>query len=519
MKYVRWGTAVLVVVGLFFVYSWCAWNNWASHAEYSRFSPKFDTPDETIHYFYATHFAKTGSLTYHELLNAQFTNPIIFMRWMQSPGVGSDKLFPGTFLGFIILAGVVAKVFGAKAILFLTPLLAVGCVALMYWGVRQVFDSKIAAWSAAILALLPPFAYYSERTMFNTVPFVFFVLLGVAAYLRATNSRVQDAGKVDGYFIVLSALGFASALWIRFADIWWIGLTVLMLLVARPVRWRQASIFVAIVACGAAGVLVMNRAVYGSWMSFGYPIPGFSASAATPPSQDALRFFLPFGFHPRAMWYVFVHALWQPYWEFMVLTGLGLVTIAVRYWRTHRNIMLILVGYLFLTRLYVVSLYGSWPFSDSPTPGLVTIGSSYTRYFLPLLVMAVPFAGYLIASGLSAIRLRTARVAVAVVVVALLGGQTWALAYAGKEGLQHVAAQRESYDATTVAIENNGARPEDIFLVHRGEDKMLFPQFPRVINVDYLPADMVRENLEHYSGTVWFSQKDHVFVKKNPYAK
>ncbi len=525
MKYLKWvGIAVALVV-LLAAYSFLVIGQVKSGQ-----TPKFDTPDETINYFFATNFAKTGSLAYSEPLNTQFTNPIVFMRWMQSPGVGSALLFPGTFLGFIIVAGAIAKVFGAAAILFLTPLLAVGSVLLMYWGVRQVLGKNVALWSAIILATLPPFFYYSTRTMFHVVPFLFFLLLGVAAYLQTsegieTRSQTtkQPRSPATGFystgFLMLSALGFGGALIMRFADIWWVGLIMLTLLIARPLGWKKTVIFAALTAALSSIVLILNARLYGNPFMFGYPIPGFSASSATTGAARLGRFILPFGFYPRFIWPAFREALWQPYSGFMTMALLGMAAMAIRYWTNARRAVVLTLGCLVAVSAYVVTLYGSWSFSDSPTPGLITIGSSYTRYFLPILVLLVPFVGYLIAKGIGFLKTKPLRIGVSVFMVALFAAWSWSLAYAGDEGLSHVAEQTKTYQAIAKDLQNQGATPEDVFLVRRGEDKILFPDFPRVINVDYLPEEMVRKNLENYSGIVWVSEGNHVFKKQNPFKK
>lgn len=478
---------------------------------------KFYTPDETINYFFATHLATAGTLAHREPLNATFTNPIVFMRWMQSPGVGSALLYPGTFLGFIVLAAGVATLFGVGAVVYITPLLAVGAVLLMYWILRMVASSRVALVGAAMLALFPPFFYYASRTMFHTVPFLFFVLLGIAAYLRASN-RVRMVA-AEWFFLALSALGFCGALFIRFADIWWIGGVVAMLLLTRSIGWKKAAVFVGMCALGVFVNLLFYKIVYGNWFTFGYPIPGFSASDATTAPARLGRFVVPFGFYPRLIWQAFVEALWRPYLGMLIMATLGFVAMAVRYWAEYRRVVLIVFFYLLLTTSYILSLYGSWSFSDSPTPGLVTIGSSYTRYFLPVLVMGIPFAAYLVTRVMAYMRSRIASTAFSAVAILCFGLWSWALAYAGEEGLAHVRAQTREYQLITHDLRVLGATADDIFLVRRGEDKILFPEFPRVINVDYLPEEMVRKNLENFSGAVWVSEGEHIFKKRNPYRK
>ncbi|MFH0854318.1 MAG: hypothetical protein V1891_02400 [bacterium] len=44
---------------------------------------------------------------------------------------------------------------------------------------------------------------------------------------------------------------------------------------------------------------------------------------------------------------------------------------------------------------YLIIYYGSWVFYDAPNPNLITIGTSYTRYWLPVYIMGIPFIGFL----------------------------------------------------------------------------------------------------------------------------
>ncbi|MBU1126637.1 hypothetical protein KJ758_03430, partial [Patescibacteria group bacterium] len=42
--------------------------------------------------------------------------------------------------------------------------------------------------------------------------------------------------------------------------------------------------------------------------------------------------------------------------------------------------------------IWLAVVYGSWTFNDNPDISLVTLGNSYVRYWLPLFILASPFA-------------------------------------------------------------------------------------------------------------------------------
>lgn len=43
---------------------------------------------------------------------------------------------------------------------------------------------------------------------------------------------------------------------------------------------------------------------------------------------------------------------------------------------------------------YLAMYYGSWVFHDTPDASLITIGTSYTRYWLPIYIMSLPFIAF-----------------------------------------------------------------------------------------------------------------------------
>ena len=51
---------------------------------------------------------------------------------------------------------------------------------------------------------------------------------------------------------------------------------------------------------------------------------------------------------------------------------------------------------LSLVTYYLLLYYGSWIFHDSPIQNLVSIGSSYVRYFLPIYIFSLPFIALLL---------------------------------------------------------------------------------------------------------------------------
>jgi hypothetical protein len=101
----------------------------------------------------------------------------------------------------------------------------------------------------------------------------------------------------------------------------------------------------------------------------------------------------------------FFHFGWQPYKSFKMLYfyfakmfywifwpaffGFLLLLSRINKWKTKHYAFLLA---LFTAAAILVSYYGSWDFHDNPDPRSRTIGNSYTRYWLPIYLGAIPLA-------------------------------------------------------------------------------------------------------------------------------
>ena len=122
-----------------------------------------------------------------------------------------------------------------------------------------------------------------------------------------------------------------------------------------------------------------------------------------------------------------------------------------------------------LLGVYLLAFYGSWSFSDN-LAGLASVGSSQTRYFLPLYVLALPF-GALVIDGLR--RLATVgKLAAALIAAALLLTSAKSV-FVSFEGLIMVRGNVETYyDWRGRIIEST--EPDAVLVTHYA-DKYLFP--------------------------------------------
>jgi phosphate starvation-inducible membrane PsiE len=116
-----------------------------------------------------------------------------------------------------------------------------------------------------------------------------------------------------------------------------------------------------------------------------------------------------FGFKPEQSQEMFEHYVLEMFPLFVYLGALGLLVLAVKVGRRFPKKYLVYLLVWGLSGAILVYYYGSWKFNDNPNPDSYTIGNSYTRYWLPIYLMLLPFVAYAIDSVARAISLTGAK--------------------------------------------------------------------------------------------------------------
>jgi hypothetical protein len=497
---------LLIVAGIFFlVYAWptitVTWPAMRAHGGYYISS----WPDSMANYFFTGRLANNNSLSYDEPLNI-FANDAVQPR---SVNVFNHNIVPTGFVGFILIAGVLAKLLGLYAILLITPLLAVLAVLAFFGLVKRLYNERVAWLAALLLFTLPPFWYYASLPMLPNVLFLSLVIIAYYFYFKQA--------KACDYRGLVSGLLFGLALIIRPMEFVWLGVLMVapLFFYREHFKIKRVLVFMAGVLLPIIILLAVNQKLYSNAFYTGYlnlePTKGDSVITRLPPAlRTNLSAWLafpklilaPFGLHPRLILHNLNAYWWQLLWPWCVLFIAALL-IGWRRLKTDKLTRGLMVYWwtAVLAGVCLIIYYGSWLFDDQLTLRLNTIGISYVRYWLPLYVLVLPFIAY----GLEQVTQRnplgfvfskilgmtahtpskTKLVGLVLVFVLLLGFSWWTVYLKSGDGLRDQAqVTRDSYQ---LLDEVKAQVNKEAVIVCDREDKILFPAYSVVVfNNNYL---------------------------------
>ena len=410
---------VLLLALVFFAAS--AWFNYATQ---SPDYVKFLSPDETANYFFAKHYAETGSISVFEPSNL-IAEEIVHPRSVRSD---NGWLKPVSFLGIILVYGQIASWLGTAVIPYLTPFFAALGIIFFYAFVRKLFGRQVAMISAFLLASFPVYFFYSARSMFHNVLFLVFLLAGAYFLLLSLPPRGNDRRKFltwrlsvkDGFtcgFSLLAGLMFGGAIGARSSALLWLGpaLFIAWLFYARRLGLTRLVFMLAGLVLALLPVFYWNQILYSSPFFGGYGEMNRSIAAMSQAGGNFLQssvrgdfsqyrsaievvlnniFY--FGYQPYQslkMFFYYVPKMFPILFGFVCAGSLIFIYKIIR--KPKRGAYLYLLSWVILS-VILVFYYGSWHFNDNPDPRRFTIGNSYTRYWLPMYVMALPFAALFI---------------------------------------------------------------------------------------------------------------------------
>ena len=256
-------------------------------------------------------------------------------------------------------------------------------------------------------------------------------------------------------------------------------------------------------------IFYWNEILYGAPLAGGYPEMNSAIKDIASESAQALKdglgrssvnyknYFISlrnnifhFGFHPRQslkmFYYYFAKMFWWLFWP--AFFGFLLFLFKIKKWEKRH--WTYLISY-FIISLFLLFYYGSWKFHDNPDPDSFTIGNSYTRYWLPIYLGAMPFASMFIIKLTGFFKKRFYVAASRIVLIILvffvsikftLIGSEEGLIFAGLK----MNESKYQYEKVLGLTENNAA------IITFYHDKLLFPERKVIIGL-FDDSNMLKE--------------------------
>jgi hypothetical protein len=499
---------------------------------------KWNSPDETANYYFAKSFATGNNLSKFEPANI-VASDLVMPRSFKSEG---GWLKPVSFLGIILIYGEIGALTTPAVIPYLTPFFGALGIIFFYLLIKRLFSERIALISAALLAAFPVYLYYSIRSMFHNVLFLVLLIIGFYFLIRTLDKAYsyQIKQKIISWrlpknilagwlFTFLAGLFIGFAVITRSSELLWLApvLGLIILFYGGRLGFSRLLIFIGGLGLGMLPAFYFNQILYQSPFYGGYSemnrsltdisSAGSELVKSTVASQFAAYqeiftrifknvFF--FGFHVGQSREMFQHYVVEMFPWLTWLAGFGFFGLCILNFSKPRRKYLLYILVWAVLSVILILYYGSWRFTDNPNAASYTIGNSYTRYWLPIYLMAIPLVALAIELFLKALFFffrkhsshRTLVSGGATVIVFLIAISSFNfLLFGSEEGLVNLYYNtREDKRIGEIVFKST---PEDAIIMTQYHDKVLFPE-RRVImgkmdEAQYYPY--IDKLLKHYS--------------------
>ena len=495
---------------------------------------KWGSPDETANYIFAKLYGQEGRISMEERYNL-FTSDIMHPRSFRSD-LGTLK--PVSFLGIIIIYGAIVGLAGYKVLPFLTPIFAAVGIIFYYLFIKKIFTRKVAWISSIALAFFPVYFYYTARSMFHNVLFIVLLIIGFYFSLPMADRKARIFKLKNKNWLAIqparliyaAAAGFfiGLAITVRTSELIWLlpALIVAWLVNIRRIRPSQIIILICFALAAMLPMLYYNQVLYSSPYLGGYGEMNQTIIQVKEAGQEvfAQGVGIDFSFYKNI-----IHILKTSIFKFGIKPGnsfrmfkayyiemfgwlfwsalLGGI-ILVMGWRKIKRRQWAYLASFFVLSAILVLYYGSWQFHDNPDPNSITIGNSYTRYWLPIYLLSLPLASLfiirltrgiteLVNHGLSrkkGLKDRPSKGMLAglrwAAIVLIAGSSIWFVLAGSEEGLAYQVKKNQSTRAEWQKVieltENNAT------IITRYHDKIFFPERKVIVGL-FDDVNMVRQ--------------------------
>ena len=412
-----------------------------------------------------------------------------------------------SFLGIILIYGKIASLTSHHVIPYLTPFFGALGIIFFYLLIKELFGKNNALVSALLLAVFPPFIYYSSRSMFHNVLFMVLLIIGLyfAVLMNKTeNEEVSESARNKksncfNKFIYPALCGLFIGLTIitRTSELLWLlpVLITLWLFNIRKTGLVKLIILVCFIALSILPVVYWNQILYNAPLNTGYPEMNTSIEKLAESGSQLIKttvsktselgvikglatkikntifYFGLDAYKSFKMFYFYFFRMFA--WLFWsALFGFALFLIS--YKEIKKKHLAFLSAYLMAT-VVLLFYYGSWEFHDNPDPKQTTIGNSYTRYWLPIYLGAMPFASIFILKITELLKNKFLIIGTRIAFLILIYFISIQFVLFGSaEGLvvsaEKQKATKAEFDQVLSLTENNSV------IITRYHDKLFFPE-------------------------------------------
>ncbi len=425
----------------------------------------YNSPDATANYTFSKVFYESNKLSFKDEAN-NIAGQLVSPRSMR---VINGLTVPASFLGMPLLYGLLSKAFGLNVIDYLTPFMAVLGVIIFYFLIKLLFNKRIAFWSAIFLFINPAFWFYSTKSMMPNILFITLFLFTLYFSLLAIKKR-----KI--YFYLLGAIFLALTLMVRSSSLVWILpiFIILGLFNYQRLKWKYIILSLLVFLITFSPILYFNLENYGHILSIGYDFGlELEDNGLFDKSLSLMQsIFLPFGFHPKTALSNIIDYTFKlfPLWSILSLIGLLIFSFKSIIHKKYNELMYLFI--FLIISCYLIIYYGSWEFHDNPDPNLITIGTSYVRYFLPIYIFLIPMVIYSISNIYK--KQKYILPVVSTILFIILGWQSYQVVVLSTgDGLKAFSQTLSEYQV--IAQEVNTLTESDAIIISDRLDKVFFP--------------------------------------------
>ncbi|MBI4135518.1 glycosyltransferase family 39 protein [Candidatus Uhrbacteria bacterium] len=434
-----------------------------------------NSPDEMAVAFFSEGFAQDGHLA--RGVDRAGLPSLITPRSMLRV---NDAFIPVGFVSFPVLFGGFVALLGFKgALAMLAIFSALGLLA-WYGFLRSIFGTKLALLSVMLTALHPFILYWAARPLVPNawfMSFVFFALYFLSRAFKISTGALPQGGvqfetplaqepkKGRILYAVLSGITLGLALSLRPQEGIWLVIVPLYILFIPRLRKRiSLLVFIVFATLPVFGLLLLQRSLYGSAWRTGYHLTPFDADILS----TLKNLIIPFGINFERIGAVIFNYWFALQNWLMALTLLGIIFVVLRQdGRLLKRLRLWAGGGLVIA-LWLLVFYGSFNVRDR-VDMLPSIGTSFTRYFLPFYSILTPLVAY----ALFRLRARFGKMLTAFI-VPLMAVLVLRMVFWGTDEslvkIPKVLAENKILQARLLEV-----LPENAVVLTDRSDKILFP--------------------------------------------